>query len=152
MKRFLLILVLAMQNCAFAQFIPAATDVRVTRMGYSNMSGEKGVTVFHYRRDGVMNASTWMLEDQSRHSANYYAYDDAGRMLEKYREFSDGLTSTDTYEYDAAGHRLKETFLRSDGVGGYAAYQWSEVGVLLAADCDKYKGWFSGNIYFEFEK
>jgi len=151
MMRFLLILALAMHSCAWAQFIPAATDVRVSRMGYSNTSGEKGLTVFHYRRDGVMEASTWMLEDNSRHSANYFAYDDAGRMLEKYREFSDGLTSTDTYEYDAAGHRLKETFMRSDGVGGYAEYQWSGEGVLLAAECDKYKGWFTGHIEYEYE-
>lgn len=148
---YLLILFLAFHDCALAQFVPAATEARVTRMGYSNTGGEKGLTVFRYRRDGVMNASTWMLEDQSRYSANYYVYDDAGRMVEKYREFSDGLTSTDTYEYDAAGRRLKETFMRSDGVGGYAAYRWSGQGTLLAAECEKYKGWFTGRIDYVYE-
>ena len=147
----LLVLILAVQNCAFAQFLPDATDARVSCMGYSNTSGEKGMTTFHYRRDGVMHASTWMLQDQSRHSANYYVYDNSGQMVEKYREFSDGLTSTDTYEYDAAGHRVKEIFMRSDGVGGYAVYHWSERGVLLEAECDKYKGWFTGHLDYEYE-
>jgi len=147
----LLLLLLFVQNCAFAQFLPAATDVRVSRMGYANASGEKGLTVFHYRRDGVMNSSTWMLEDLSRHSANYYVYDDAGRMVEKYREFSDGLTSADTYQYDEAGHLLKETFLRSDGVGGYAHYRWNGEGLPVEAECNRFKGWFTGHITYAYE-
>lgn len=147
----LFLLLLAVQNCAFAQFLPAVTDVRVSRMGYANSGGEKGLTVFHYRRDGVLGSSTWMLEDLSRHSANYYVYDDAGRMVEKYREFSDGLTSTDTYEYDGAGRLLKETFLRSDGVGGYAEYRWNEAGLPAEAECNRFKGWFTGHIAYEYE-
>jgi len=146
-----LLLLIAVQNGAFAQFLPIATDVRVSRMGYVNSSGEKGVTVFHYRRDGVMNASTWMLEDLSRHSANYYVYDDAGRMAEKYREFSDGLTSSDTYEYDEEGRLLKESFLRSDGVGGYAEYSWNDEGMPVTAECNRFKGWFTGHISYEYE-
>jgi len=136
---------------ANAHFLPRPDDVRLTRMNYSNSSGEEGLTILHYRRDGVLGSEVWMLRDHSRHSANYYIYDTAGLAVEKYREFSDALTSTETFAYDEAGRRLQETFARSDGIAGTATYQWDEEGRLLTADCNEYKGWFSGHIAYEHE-
>jgi erythromycin esterase len=133
---------------ADAQFLPRPEASRPTRMNYSNSSGEEGRTVYQYRRDGVLDSEIWMLKDHSRHSANYLVYDKAGLVTLKYREFSDGLTSTETYEYDEAGRCMKETFARSDGLGGSAGYQWDDAGLLVAADCDKYKGWLSGRIEY----
>lgn len=145
-----IILLLALQATAQAQFLPRFDDVRLARMGYTNTDGEEGVSIYHYRRDGVMGAGTWQLTDRSRYSANYYIYDEAGRMVEKYREFSDGLTSTQHFEYDAAGHVSKESFERSDGIGGYADFTWDESGRLSSADCRKFRGWFDGFIQYEY--
>lgn len=134
-----------------AQFLPEYDDVRLARMGYTNSGGENGVSIYHYRRDGVMGAGTWLLRDRSRYSANYYIYDEYGRMIEKYREFSDGLVSTQHFEHDAAGRVTRESFERSDGRGGYADFTWSEDGQLLTADCRKFRGWFDGFIRYEYE-
>ncbi len=78
-------------------------------LAYTNTGGEDGVSIYHYRRDGVMGAGTWFLTDRSRYSANYYIYDENGRMVKKYREFSDGLVSTQRFEHDEAGRVTKES-------------------------------------------
>jgi erythromycin esterase len=145
-----LLAVLAGTN-AHAQLLPQAKDARVARMKYSNSSGEEGLTIYHYRRDGILQTEVWMLSDHSRHSANFYQFDSSGFAVEKYREFSDGLTSTENFENDDTGRRLKETFSRSDGISGTAQFQWNDEGLLIATDCDKYKGWFSGRIDYRYE-
>jgi hypothetical protein len=146
-----LLLLLGCQATVQAQFLPQYDDVRLARMGYTNTDGEEGVSIYHYRRDGVMGAGTWLLRDRSRYSANYYTYDENGRLAEKYREFSEGRVSTQRYGYDLAGRVTKESFERSDGVAGFADFQWDEAGRLLTADCRKFRGWFDGFIRYQYE-
>lgn len=138
------------QSLANAQFLPEYDGVRLSSMGYVNTGGEDGVSLYQYRRDGVLAASTWLLTDRSRYSANYYVYDGYGRMVEKYREFSDGLVSIQRFEHDGAGHVIRETFERSDGRTGYADFSRDESGRLLTADCRKFRGWFDGFIRYEY--
>ncbi len=147
----IMLLVLGFQATAQAQFLPRYDGVRLERMAYTNTGGEDGVSIYHYRRDGVMGTGTWLLTDRSRYSANYYIYDENGRMVEKYREFSDGLVSTQRFEHDEAGRVTKESFERSDGVSGYADFTWDESGRLLSADCRKFRGWFNGFIRYQYE-
>jgi hypothetical protein len=139
------------QGAACAQFLPTYDDVRLARMGYVNTGGEDGVSIYHYRRDGVLGAGTWLLTDRSRYSANYYLYDELGRLVEKYREFSDGLVSTQRFEHGADGRVRRESFERSDGRSGYADFTWDEAGRLLTADCRKFRGWFDGLIRYRYE-
>ena len=146
----LLVALLVSASLASAQMLPRPEGQRVARMFYENTGGENGVSVFHYRRDGVLGSGVWMLLDRSRYSANAYVYDDAGRRIEKYREFSDGLTSTETYAYDAAGRLCGETFSRSDGIEGAARYHRDAQGRLSSADCDNYKGWLTARIDYEY--
>lgn len=148
----ILALVLGFQAAAQAQFLPQYDNVRLARMGYTNTDGEDGLSIYHYRRDGVMGAGTWLLTDRSRYSANYYVYDDQGRMVEKYREFSDGLVSTQRFKYDAGGRVMKESFGRSDGITGFADFRWDEGGRLVSADCKKFRGWFNGFIRYRYEE
>jgi hypothetical protein len=146
----LILLSTVLSSPSRAQFLPRADGYRLVRMGYTNTSGENGVTIFYYGRDGALAWELWMLNDRSRYSANGFVLDDQGRVIEKYREFSDSLTSTETYRFDDAGQRVAETFARSDGVTGSAAYLWNDDGRVQAAECDKYKGWFSGRIDYEY--
>jgi YD repeat-containing protein len=133
-----------------AQFLPRYNESRLERMDYQNSGGERGHTVFFYGRDGVLRSGVWLLEDSSRFSANYYLYNDAGLEIEKYREFSDSLTSTQRYEYDPEGHLVLERFDRSDGVSGTARFSYNPLGRLVAADCDMLRGWFSGRIEYQY--
>lgn len=146
-----LLLSLLLPAMVQAQFLPEFDDVRLARMAYTNSGGEQGMSIFHYRRDGVLGAGSWFLLDRSRYSANYYIYDDNGQLTEKYREFSDGLVSTQHFEHDSAGRVTKESFQRSDGVGGYADFTWDGSGRLLTADCHKFRGWFNGFIRYQYE-
>lgn len=145
------LLALGFQTAALAQFLPQYDDVRLARMGYTNTGGEDGLSIYHYRRDGVMGAGTWLLTDRSRYSANYYLYDENARVVEKYREFSEGRTSKQGYEYDSDGRIIRETYERSDGASGYADFEWDEAGRLLMADCRKFRGWFDGIILYRHE-
>lgn len=136
---------------ALAQFLPDHDGVRLLRMDYRNASGERGVSLYHYDRTGRLGRSTWMLEDHSRHSNNYYLYDEDGRQIEKYREFSDGLTSTQRYEYDARGRCTLERFARSDGVEGQAAFSWDEDGHLRKAECERFRGWLTATLLYSYD-
>lgn len=134
-----------------AQLWPVYSDVRLVRMPYQNASGERGITHFHYDRTGRISRTIWHLADSSRYSVAYHVYDENGRMVEKARSFSDSMTSQEIYINDEKGRLIQEDFKRSDGVAGTARFGWSEDSRLLWADCDKYKGWFSGRIDHVYE-
>nr|MEE4269833.1 hypothetical protein [Candidatus Krumholzibacteria bacterium] len=135
---------------SWAQLLPEYPDVRVVRMDYSNSDGEQGHTRFRYDRFGRLEGATWQLNDGSRYSVNFHLLDSAGREVEKYRLFSDGLTSSETYTYDAEGRRVTEVFTRSDGVSGQATFLWNTQGRLSETRCDSYKGWLSGIISYAY--
>jgi hypothetical protein len=91
-----------------------------------------------------------MLDDHTRCSSNYHLYDGQGRKIEKYRIFSDGLTSTERYEYDDEGRRIAEHFQRSDGKSGNARFLWDERARLAASDFDNHKGWLTARIDYRY--
>ena len=144
------LLAIALVPEAAAQLLPQPDGFRVVRMPYTNTSGENGVSIFNYRRDGALDRGLWRLLDHSRHSANYYRVDESGHVVRKFREFSDGLISTETYETDAAGHRLCEVWSRSDGKHGRAVFTWDQAGRLVAADCDTFRGWLTAHIAYAY--
>lgn len=125
---------------------------RPVTLYYTNNSGEKGLTTYIYDNTGVMYKSVWHLMDMSRHSENYYKYNETGRLVEFYREFSDGLTLNEFYHYDEKGRKIKEFFFRSDGVKGTAEHFYDEKGRLEKTVCDKYKCWFTGIITYKHDK
>lgn len=120
--------------------------LRPVSLYYTNSSGEKGLTTYIYNNSGTMYKSVWHLMDMSRHSENYYKYDEQGRMTEFYREFSDGVIINEFYHYDDKGRKVKEYFFRSDGVEGTADYQYDKKGLLIKIICNMYKCWFTGEI------
>lgn len=131
--------------------ISHSPDLRLHQLEYENSSGEKGVTTFYYNDAGVMHEAFWELKDGSRHSKNIYRYDNTGRLISCYREFSDGLTSYEMYLYDEAGRKNHETFLRSDGINGTADFSYDKNGRCEKVACDRYKGWLKGDIIYEYK-
>ncbi len=119
-------------------------------MPYTNSSGEKGISVFEYGDDGRLSRSEWRLLDNSRSSQNYYKYDVNGNIIEKYREFSDSITSTETFEYDSDNYLLSEKFVRSDGFVYSIGYENDTEGRVVKAYFKNYHGWFNGDISFSY--
>ena len=117
-------------------------------MPYTNSMGEKGISVFEYGDDGRLSQSAWRLLDNSRSSQNYYKYDVNGNIIEKYREFSDSITSTETFEYDSDNNLLAESFVRSDGFTYGVRYEYNSMGLAVRAYWTNYHGWFNGHISF----
>ena len=124
---------------------------RLIKLHYENLSGEKGLTTFLYNENGVMYQAHWELFDRSRSSENYYTYDVEGNLIKKYREFSDGITSTLLFEYDDDGNLISEEFNRSDGVTGTADYEYDKYGKLVIANCNGLAGWFYGIVNYEYD-
>jgi len=135
---------------SLAQPLPLYDDVRLNRIHYENASGEKGDTYIYYDRRGAIDHEVWTLADSSRHSINYFVYDDERRPVEKYREFSDGLTSVECFGYNLGGRCIKETFWRSDSTAGEAQYEWNEADQLHRMRCQRYKGWLTADITFSY--
>jgi len=121
------------------------------KLHYENASGENGVTDFCYDENGIMQRSFWTLIDGSRSSMNYHAYDRGGRIILKYREFSDGLTSTNTYSYDDQGNLLVDMYERSDGRRGKVFYAYDDRYRQIEADCQGLNGWFFGTIRYSYD-
>ena len=125
---------------------------RLLRLYYENSSGENGRTTFDYDEKGILDKAIWELSDGSRMSLNFYKYDNNGNLINKYREFSDTLTSNQFYEYDDNGNLIKEIFQRSDGVSGIATYEYYKNSRLISADCNGLNGWFHGEINYIYDE
>ncbi len=123
---------------------------RLIKLHYENLSGERGLTTFFYNEDGVMQQAQWEILDGSRSSENYYTYNEEGSLIKKYREFSDGITSTQLYEYDEKGNLISEHFNRSDEVTGTTDYEYDKYEKLVKANCNGLAGWFYGVITYEY--
>ena len=117
-------------------------------LNYENSSGEKGISFFEYDGNKRMMKGFWQLVDSSRWSVNYYFYNSKNQLIEKYREFSDGITSNLRYEYDSEGKKTAEDFSRSDGVSGISTFEYDKNGALIKIHCNKYSGWFDGEIIY----
>lgn len=117
-------------------------------LNYENSSGEKGITIFEYDGNNRLIKARWQLKDTSRWSTNYYLYNSKNQLVEKYREFSDGMTSSLKYEYDEKRNKVVELFSRSDGVSGKSTFEYNKNGVLNKINCNKYYGWFDGGINY----
>ena len=122
------------------------------KLYYENSSGEKGLTTFDYDEKGLLDKAIWELDDGSRMSLNFYKHNTNGNLINKYREFSDGLTSQQFYEYDNRSNLVKETFQRSDDVSGVTTYGYDKDGKLIHADCNGLNGWFYGKINYIYDK
>ncbi len=152
------VLVLAMTGCLKPVEIGAEAvektpreNYRPVRLHYTNSSGERGVTTHVYDASGVCAWSIWELLDGSRWSTNTYVYDDAGRMVEKNRVFSDELTSKQTFRYDVSGRLTFETFSRSDGKSGKVRYVFDDNRHTETAYCDRMNGWLSATIHYQLD-
>ncbi len=129
----------------------AENEFRLIRLHYTNSTGEKGLTTFEYDINGLMYKALWELADGTRCSINYYSYDKNGNLVKKYREFSDGIISTQFYKYDKDGNLKEESFWRSDSVTGIVIYSYNEAAKLVEADCKGMNGWFYGNIEYKYD-
>lgn len=124
-------------------------SLRLFRLHYENSDGERGVTLFEYDHRGLIHEALWQLVDGSRNSINFYTYDEAGHMVKKYREFSDGKTSVQHFKYDENLRLVYEDFRRSDGVKGDTRYVYDKEGRRIKADCRGLNGWFHGVVVYK---
>ncbi len=132
-------------NCVI---LSAQTEFPVI-LNYENSSGEKGISWFEYDGNQKMIKGRWQLLDNSRWSNNFYRYNELGQLVEKYREFSDSITSSLKYEYDEKGRKTAEDFSRSDGIAGKSVFEYNGAGALVKINCNKYNGWFDGEIDYQ---
>jgi hypothetical protein len=112
--------------------------------------GEKGVTSFFYNHFGLMDKAKWQLLDGSRNSENYYTYNNNSNLIQKYREFSDGLISNIDFKYDENNLLKSEHFQRSDNVKGDVYYEYDKDGKKLKSICKGLNGWFHGQILYNY--
>lgn len=128
------------------------TGCKLVILSFSSSEGEKGITVYEYGTDGLISTSKWTLLDKSRSSINYYKNDNDGNIIEKYREFSDKITSIQTFEYDSDNRLKVENFNRSDGISYHVTYTYNNQGRIEAANCYGLHGWFNGRISFSYNE
>jgi len=140
---FLLLFLFLFQAISYAQ----TQNVPII-LNYKNSSGERGISFFEYDGNKRLIKGRWQLADTSRWSLNYYRNNTKYRLIEKYREFSDGITSSLTYKYNDKGDKIAELFSRSDGVYGESTFEYNESGNLVKIQCRKYSGWFDGEIIY----
>ena len=127
-------------------------EYRLIKLHYENTSGEKAITTFFYDENGLNQRARWELLDGTRSSENYHTLDKNGRLLVKYREFSDGVISTVRYNYNKNGNLISEYFERSDSVTGEVHYEYNSKGKLINAECRGLNGWFFGVITYTYQE
>lgn len=123
---------------------------RIKKLHYTNSIGEKALTTFYYSQNNKNYMAKWELLDGSRYSFNYHLLDEQGRLIRKYKEFSDSMTSNNYYKYDEMGNLVEDYFERSDKIKGVAWYFYKD-GKKISAECRGYNGYFYGFIEFVYE-
>jgi hypothetical protein len=118
-------------------------------LNYENSSGEKGISFFEYDGTNRLIKGWWQLLDSTRYSTNFYFYNSKNQLVEKYREFSDSLTSSVKYTYNKKGWKIAEDFTRSDGISGKSVFEYNKKGALQKIVCNKFNGWFDGEIHYK---
>ncbi|MBN1781355.1 hypothetical protein JW948_09540 [bacterium] len=131
---------------------PGCPECRLLRLDYENSGGENGLTTFDYNGDGLLEKAVWELDDGSRISLNSYTHDKDGRLIRKYREYSDSLISDQAFEYNNRGQLITERFERSDSVSGLTTYEYDDQGRLAGMRCRGFNGWFYGDIAFTYDE
>lgn len=149
MKKFyfwIITLIITFQVQAYAQ----NSEIRLKKLHYSNSLGEKGVTTFFYSLENKNYRAKWELLDGSKSSINYHLYNEQGKLIRKYKEFSDSTTSSNFYKYDDMGNLIEDYFERSDKIRGTVWYTY-ENGRKTEAECRGYNGYFWGFIKYIYE-
>ena len=125
-----------------------SSNYRLLQLYYTNSSGEEALTEFEYDAFGNMKFSKWKLLNGERNSVNRYILNEDAQIIEKYRIFSDSISSKQVYAYNLCGKMVSESFSRSDGTEGVANYIYDEHGKLACVDCQNFNGWFTGKIVY----
>lgn len=120
-------------------------------LNYRNSSGELACTRFTYSR-GRNDHGFYQNITGGRSSRNLHAFDGAGRIIRKFREYNDGETSSEDFHYDAQGLLVRETFENSNGVKGETSYFHNDKGQVDRMLCAGYKGWLHGELRFALHK
>ena len=131
-------------------FAPA--QVRPYCLNYTNSAGELASTRFIHNASNLNVKGLYQLITGQLSSVNTHEFDNWNRIIRKTRKFSNGDYSEEQYTYNKSGKLLSESFSNSKGVEGRVEYVYNEDGNAERMICDRYKGWFSGEIVFTFDK
>lgn len=127
-------------------------EFKLYKLHYENSSGEKGVSTFDYNVKGQIQVAVWELLNGNRFSVNFYTYDSKGNQIQKHREFSDSLTSTQHFYYNDQNQVIRETYERSDGRKGEVTYYFDQNNRKIKADCKGLNGWFHGILHYHYNQ
>ncbi|MEZ5001068.1 MAG: hypothetical protein R2744_10670 [Bacteroidales bacterium] len=122
----------------------------MSKLYYSDSSGEKGVTTYIFNGKNLPYKAIWELEDGTRWSENYHRFDTAGHLVERTRYFSDSLKTYQSFTYNISGMLIHETFSRSDGIEGLTDYNYENNRCTMAV-CKSHNGWFTGIIRYIYD-
>lgn len=128
------------------------SQVRPYCLNYTNSSGELASTRFIHGADGRVTKALYQLITGRLSSVNTHEFDGVGRMVRKVRKYSDGTTSEEIFLYDPHGRLITESFSSSQGASGTAEYIYNDDGNAVRMLCAGYKGWFTGEFVFEFDR
>jgi YD repeat-containing protein len=120
-------------------------------MNYINSSGELAVTRFTYTRNRN-DLAFYQNISGGRSSRNTHMFDKLGRIIRKDRAYNDGETSVEKFTYDDLGRLVSESFRNNNGVKGSAEYAYPESDNASRMICQNFKGWFTGEIEYSFDK
>lgn len=124
---------------------------RVYCLNYANSNGELAATRFIYDRKGRNTMAFYQQISGNLSSRNHHTFDGEGRMIRKWREYSNGQTSEELFHYDGEGRLAGESFSDSKGAEGTARYEYDDDGNAVRMICDGYKGWLRGILSFTFD-
>jgi hypothetical protein len=129
-----------------------AGEERPYCVNYMNSAGELASTRLTYDSRGRNTMGFFQQISGSRSSRNAHHFDPQGRMIRKERTYNDGLTSTERFLFDDRGRLAEETFEDSTGTTGKAYYEYDASGRAVRMKATRYKGWFSGEVEFCFDR
>lgn len=131
--------------------------------------------MYNYDSNGLITKGLWYLLNGQRNSINFYTVDEKGKIVEKFRIFSEGRISSNKYFYDGSNHLINSLRRYAEGnsaVFRYAydenrklthrtgmlvegekiveKYYYDQEGHLASAEWTNFDSWLTGTIRFEY--
>ena len=129
-------------------FITNTADFQIIGENYSYNGEQGGPSSYEYDEAGKLLKKVFERSDGFR-TETTFQYDPEGFLVTSRRNYNNGLTGTFTYEYNGNRRLIKRLFERSDSVIGSEIYKYDFKLNLIGAEFVNFDGWLTGTLTFE---
>lgn len=134
--------------------LPVFTNTRkykIIKEEYTFNNEVGGPSIYNYDETNILDTKKFIRTDNVE-TITKYRYDKFGKLIESFRNYSDGSKNIFTYQYDEDDNLILRTSYKNEKIVGYESYFYDSSGQLKKAYYQNYDNWITGDIKFNYDE